>query len=321
MFSFIVRLISVRSQCEEPFLAPLKPLTLEAARQTFFDIAEDIHDSNEVDRLLSFTDNMPLAIDLMAHLVDYEGCSKVLSRWEVERTSLLSEVYDKRSNLDQSILLSLSSPRITSSPDAQDLLSLLAILPDGILELELLQSKLPIEILLGCKATLLRTSLATIDVQGRLRTLVPIGEYMQRFHPPPDEYVRSLRKHFQELLEVYNVSAGTPSSPGMVSRIISNFSNIENLLRDGLQPGNPNITDTIYCTIFFERFRQTAGRGRTALMDQVPKVLPSPSDPKLEVCLCIQILSSWDTHSIPDSKALIDQALENLHNSSFTIYI
>ncbi|KAJ7745795.1 hypothetical protein DFH07DRAFT_776565 [Mycena maculata] len=136
-----------------PFLAPLKLLTLEDACHTFFDIAEDIHDSNEVDRLLSFTDNMPLAIDLMAHLVDYEG---VLSRWEV----LWPEI--KSGAINPTVW-------ITSSPDAQDLLNLLAIPPDGILELELLQSKLPIENLLGWKATLLRASLATIDVRGRLK--------------------------------------------------------------------------------------------------------------------------------------------------------
>ncbi|KAF8181434.1 hypothetical protein K438DRAFT_2021140 [Mycena galopus ATCC 62051] len=58
-----------------PFLPPLKPLSDDAARQTFVDIAEDSHDSKDLTQLLSFTDNMPLAVDLMAHLVDYEGCS------------------------------------------------------------------------------------------------------------------------------------------------------------------------------------------------------------------------------------------------------
>ncbi|KAJ7875675.1 hypothetical protein B0H13DRAFT_2279694 [Mycena leptocephala] len=44
----------------------------------------------EMNQLLQFTDNMPLAVDLMAHLVDYEGFSNVLARWETEKTSLLS---------------------------------------------------------------------------------------------------------------------------------------------------------------------------------------------------------------------------------------
>ncbi|KAJ7873210.1 P-loop containing nucleoside triphosphate hydrolase protein [Mycena leptocephala] len=108
-----------------PFLLPLKPLAQSAARQTFIDIADGIHDPEEVDRVLSLTDNMPLAISLVAHLVDAEGCSNVLSRWENEKTSLISDGYDRQSNLDLSISLSLSSPRLQSYPHSQNLLSLI----------------------------------------------------------------------------------------------------------------------------------------------------------------------------------------------------
>ncbi|KAJ7936127.1 hypothetical protein B0H13DRAFT_1853815 [Mycena leptocephala] len=64
-----------------PFLPQLKPLEQAAARQTFIDIADNRHDPKEVDKVLSVTDNFPLAISLIAHLVDSEGCSHVLSRW------------------------------------------------------------------------------------------------------------------------------------------------------------------------------------------------------------------------------------------------
>ncbi|KAJ7794036.1 hypothetical protein B0H14DRAFT_2924510 [Mycena olivaceomarginata] len=57
---------------------------------------------------------MPLAVELIAHLADYEGCPSVLTRWAKERTSLLSEGNDKRSSLDASIKISLSSPRVAS---------------------------------------------------------------------------------------------------------------------------------------------------------------------------------------------------------------
>ncbi|KAJ7791134.1 hypothetical protein B0H14DRAFT_3567829 [Mycena olivaceomarginata] len=94
-------------------------------------------DNEAMKRLLLFTDNMPLAVDLIAHLADYEGCANVLARWETEKTSLLSAGNDRKSDLDASIKLSLSSPRITSG--AKDLLSLLSILPDGLSDVELLQ--------------------------------------------------------------------------------------------------------------------------------------------------------------------------------------
>ncbi|KAJ7798420.1 P-loop containing nucleoside triphosphate hydrolase protein, partial [Mycena leptocephala] len=170
-------------QWTRPFLHPLKPLTQEAARQSFIDVADDIHDIKDVDKVLSLTGNMPLAIDLISHLVAEDGCSNVLSRWDNNTTSLLSVGYDRRSNLDLSIAMSLSSPRIASQPQAQDLLSLLSILPDGLSDIELRQSEIPIKNILSCKAALLRTSLAYSDHNKRLKALAPIREYMQKLHP------------------------------------------------------------------------------------------------------------------------------------------
>ncbi|KAJ7795746.1 P-loop containing nucleoside triphosphate hydrolase protein, partial [Mycena leptocephala] len=122
-----------------PFLQPLKPLEQDAARKTFIDIADNTHNPEEVNKVLALTDNMPLAINLLAHLVDSEGCTSVLSRWEEEKTLLMSDGYDKRSNLDLSISMSLSSPRLDSYPHSKDLLSLLSMLPDGLSDAELVQ--------------------------------------------------------------------------------------------------------------------------------------------------------------------------------------
>ncbi|KAJ7751657.1 P-loop containing nucleoside triphosphate hydrolase protein [Mycena metata] len=113
-------------QWTRPFLQPLSPLAQDAAREMFTDIADDKHSLEEVDQVLRLTDNMPLSISLLANLVDMEGCSKILSRWETEKTLVISEGYDRRSNLDLSISLSLSSPRIASMPQSQDLLALLS---------------------------------------------------------------------------------------------------------------------------------------------------------------------------------------------------
>jgi hypothetical protein len=79
-----------------------------------------------------------------------------LVRWEDEKTSLLSVGHD-RTNSDASIGISLSSTRL-ASPGAIDLLKLLSILPDGLSDLELLQSSLPITNILACKTVLLGLS-------------------------------------------------------------------------------------------------------------------------------------------------------------------
>ncbi|KAJ7906947.1 P-loop containing nucleoside triphosphate hydrolase protein [Mycena leptocephala] len=184
-----------------PFLTPLKPLTYEAARQTFIDIADDFHNKKDVDQLLRFTDNLPLAVDLVAHLVDYEGCPAVLARWKTEKTSMLSSGYDRVSSLDASISLPLASPRITSLPSSKDLLSLLSILPDGLSEIILVQSNLPIKHILTCKTALLRTSLAYIDDKGKLKLLVPIREHVHSLCSPSWTLVQPLQKYFSIVLE------------------------------------------------------------------------------------------------------------------------
>ncbi|KAJ7734456.1 P-loop containing nucleoside triphosphate hydrolase protein, partial [Mycena metata] len=219
-------------QWTRPFLPLLQPLAQDAAQRMFLDIADDYHLIKEVDQVLSLTGNVPLVISLLAHLVDAEGCSQILSRWEAEKTSIVSDGHDRKSNLQLSIELSLSSPRITSMPHSQDLLSLLCILPDGLSDVELKQSKFPITDVLGCKAALLRTALAYSDNHKRLRVLVPIREYMQNLLPPTDQMITPLFKHFHGLIEMYTISGhhGRPSGAALHDQIVANYTNMQNIL-------------------------------------------------------------------------------------------
>ncbi|KAJ7802595.1 hypothetical protein B0H14DRAFT_3154939 [Mycena olivaceomarginata] len=159
-----------------PFLSPLQPLSAEAAQQTFMEITDNVYRKEE-------------------------GLSNVLARWDTERTAVLSVGYDRKSNVDASIQLSLSSPRITSN--SKELLSLLSILPDGLSDAELVQSKLPIPNVLSCKSVLLATSLAYQDSNWRLRSLMPVREHVQQFLPPSTVLVQCLRKLYYALLELY----------------------------------------------------------------------------------------------------------------------
>src|ERR1700761_3058816 len=212
-----------------PILKPLSPLAYDAAQKTFTDIAGENHDTNDMYKILHLTDNMPLAIDLMAHLVDSEGCATVLSRWDTDKTSLVSDGYDRRSNLDMSIALSLSSPRVASVSGTKDLLSLLSMLPDGLSDLDLRKSSFPIYNILECKATLLRTSLAYYSSQKRLKVLVPIQEHMQRYHPAQIGFVEPLFQHYRELLELFEKHNGTMLAE-IIPQITMNFANIQSLL-------------------------------------------------------------------------------------------
>ncbi|KAJ7906243.1 hypothetical protein B0H13DRAFT_2506841 [Mycena leptocephala] len=296
-----------------PFLAPLQPLEQAAARQTLIDIAEDHHNPEDMDRVLSLTDNMPLAINLIAHLVDVEGCSSVLSRWEEEKTSLISDGYDKRSNFDLSISLSLSSPRIQAVPHSKELLSLLAILPDGLSDLELVQSKLQIDDVLDCKTALIRTALAYRDEKKQLKALVPIREYMKKTHQPGNDLIRPLLKYFKELLELYKEFNASQMSSS-AAQILSNFANIQNILQNGLQPNHPDLKDTMLCALNLNLFSRVMGQGTISFLEQLHHVLPDPCDHQLEAALITELFISSHLSPISNPETLVAQASEHFEH-------
>ncbi|KAJ7242676.1 P-loop containing nucleoside triphosphate hydrolase protein, partial [Mycena rebaudengoi] len=184
----------------KPFLTPLKPLSDVAARQTFIEVADDRHDDSSIKELLDLTGNLPLAVSLIASVVASEGCAQALARWQSEGTKMLSDGYDQRSSLDISIMLSYTSSRMT--PGAQELLSILSMLPDGLADADLVQAKLSIIDILACKATLIQTSLAFVDHDQHLRVLVPIQEHILHIHPPENALKLKLREHFHQILDL-----------------------------------------------------------------------------------------------------------------------
>ncbi|KAJ7899953.1 hypothetical protein B0H13DRAFT_2275378 [Mycena leptocephala] len=229
-------------------------------------------------------------------------------RWEEEKTSLISDGYDRTSNLDFSISLSLSSPRL--NPHSKDLLSLLSMLPDGLSDVELVQSKLPIDNILGCRAALIRTALAYSDEHKQLKVLVPIREYMQKIQPPGGHLTQPLCKHFQELLEFYMEFQGNQSSSSTVARVSSNYTNIQNLLQNGLQQGHTDLVDSIYCACNLNRFSRFMGQGPISLIQHIRNVLPYPHDHRLEAYFNIEWLNS-QIYSISNPDTLISDALDH----------
>ncbi|KAF8143234.1 hypothetical protein K438DRAFT_1783904 [Mycena galopus ATCC 62051] len=220
---------------------------------TFMEITDGAYTVDEVDQLLRFTDNMPLAVDLIAHLTDYGGLPNVLSHWELEKTSMLSVGIDRRSSLDASISLSLSSPRITAG--SKELLSLLSILPNGLSNVELVEAHLGIPNIHSCKAVLLATSLAYQDRNKWLVLLMPIREYIEKFLPPSQSSIQLIRSYFYALLNLYKKYGGPQLQP-VVTQITLNLANLHEVLKQGLYPKAPTLGDTIHCVLSLNSFRR-----------------------------------------------------------------
>ncbi|KAJ7452558.1 hypothetical protein FB451DRAFT_1374030 [Mycena latifolia] len=304
-------------QWTRPFLAPLKPLSDDAAQATFVAIAEDAYESKDVDEVLSLTDNMPLAVDLIAHAVDMEGsCSAVLARWKSEKTSLLSAGNDRKSNLDTSITISLSSSRMSTG--AKDLLRLLSILPDGLSDVELVHSKLSIQDVMTCKATLLATSLAYTDAKRRLKSLVPIREHMQCFYPTSPLLIHPLQKYFHGLLDLYQQYPITQQGTGTVKHLALNVRNMGELLLRGLNQDNPNLAETIECTLSMKVFMENMGSGYDhlifMLMDQIEAVFPGNCDERFKAQLILWKFQSSSPCLSTNADLLITQAISDFHN-------
>ncbi|KAJ7585917.1 P-loop containing nucleoside triphosphate hydrolase protein, partial [Mycena floridula] len=186
-------------QWTRPFLPPLGPISAEAAWQTFLDISDADEEDPQVGELLSFTDNMPLVVSLLASIAGSEGCATTLTRWMSETTSLLSDGFNKQSNLEKSIEISLHSARFKSVPNAQHLLSILSYLPDGITLVDFEQIRLSFSDFSHCRSTLHRTSLAYITADDRLKLLAPVKEYIQKTYPPPVSSIISIRTYFFDM--------------------------------------------------------------------------------------------------------------------------
>ncbi|KAJ7445327.1 hypothetical protein FB451DRAFT_1376213, partial [Mycena latifolia] len=267
-----------------PFLPPLEPLDDAAARQIYLDIAGDPVDDLEeaqVHELLSLTDNLPLAITLLASTASFEGAAATLERYRLENTAMLSEGHEKRSNLNKSIMLSLCGWRLRAVPDAIALLSVLALLPDGASASDLLRCEKDIWDVGRCKSTLIRTALAFVRSDGRLRVLAPIREYMQKFHPPPGAVVMAWRTHLGGLLREWNGHRELVSTQ-LAENITANLGNIRSLVQYSFSNEQAEMQAIGREILELDAFLYDVYRGCTDLFSRVPEIIERTGDESLE---------------------------------------
>ncbi|KAJ7025857.1 hypothetical protein C8F04DRAFT_1298620 [Mycena alexandri] len=153
--------------------------------------------------------------------------------------------------------------------------------------------------------------LAYSDDHKRLKALVPIREYMGRLFPPTDQMIQPLLKHFHELLDSISVAFGTTSGTVPINLITSNYANIQNILRYGLQREYHDVADVIYCTCKFNHFSLLIGRGATTLLADITTLLPSLGDNRLKAYSIAELFRSWKNYSNSRPESLIVEALNH----------
>jgi tetratricopeptide (TPR) repeat protein/predicted ATPase len=219
----------------QPPLAPLSPLSLGAARQTFLRVNLDKADSQpELDELLQELECVPLAVKLIAQLAQYQSCSSLLEQWRVKYTTLLHTHGSKSTRLNSvgiSISLSLRSFPMTAEPETCELLSLLAHLPDGVPSWQenLTQMAPGFLHLQSLVAVLLQVALVYVDASSTLRTLSPIRHYMLQHHVAKEDNIKQLEHYYADFAVKHcKVAFGTTFSnvKHLVEPEIGNFTGV-----------------------------------------------------------------------------------------------
>ncbi|KAH9913301.1 uncharacterized protein B0H18DRAFT_1049404 [Fomitopsis serialis] len=236
---------------------PLGPVNLLA-------ISDASHDDPTVGALLRHLDNVPLAIALMANLAQYESTTSLLDRWDAEHTSMLTRgVKDRLSNLEISIKLSLDSPRMLSEPDARELLSLLAYLPDGVSDAKHLGDIAPaLSHPMRSAATLKQVSLAYSDDTRYLAVLAPIRMYIREHHPPNRDNLAAMRQYYESLADTAAGIEGGENGRAVLQLLIPQIGNIQAIIDDSLDhestPGGPETVKLVQAAIdLTDLFRYT----------------------------------------------------------------
>jgi hypothetical protein len=261
-----------------PFLPPLEPISALASRQTFIEIADSpmVDEEAALAELIELTGSLPLAVVLMANVASFEGYLGALSRWKTENIALLSDGFDRRSNLEKSISLSLTSPRIKSNPHTLDLLSILSLLPDGVSEDELTASQVPIPNIPQCRSVLLQTTLAFL-AGGRMKVLTPVRDYIRNAHPLSAAITRPLWSHFRGLLNMYRFYSSL-SPRDLFPQVSSHLGNIQSLFLEVLTTEGFAQPDMGYAILALNDLSQIMLKGENILLEHLPAIIDSSHD-------------------------------------------
>ncbi|KAF7298440.1 AAA domain-containing protein [Mycena kentingensis (nom. inval.)] len=298
-----------------PFLPPLDPLSAEDALQAFIEIADPDDDTSKEDivKVLSITGNVPLAVTLMASITFRAdgGCAAVLARWSTENIALLSDSEDKDHSLTASIRVSLSSPRLASTPGALELLSILSLMPDGIIEADLQPGIIPISQPLTAKVALLRTALAYQEV-GRLKVLAPVREVIAFLHPPAYlSLLRPLRIHWEQLYRPWREARRNTQTD--LRRLFADMGNYKTVLHHGLSSleieDRAELREIIRAYFVLDSFYNTFGISLLFPTSAVENSIERLDEDDLRMQYLVRQLGDNTIAALESTEILIAQAL------------
>lgn len=229
------------------------PLEIDASKHVFLAAAgERFASDQDLYGVLTDLDGMPIAIELLGWLAHSEpGLAGLRRRWERKRTDLLSRGSDPDRHLSVAVSFELSIGAAAMTADARRLLSVLALLPDGVATTDL--DKLERD---EAGAVLRRVGLS-FDEGDRLRVLKPIRDHVARHHAPSAEDVRSVQELYLDVARSLGPQVGSSTGDAAIRRLSAEAGNLRWAIEAGFADDDP--TNAIVAAIDLQNLGRFTG--------------------------------------------------------------
>ncbi|KAF8558473.1 hypothetical protein OG21DRAFT_1481455 [Imleria badia] len=230
----------LKSQWTRPFLLPLRPLDLQAARSTFVSISDISEKDPNLEELLQVVDNLPLAITL---------------------SSRARPCFSGAGNPND--------PRMIQNPDSFHVLRLLALLPDGAADEQHVAS-IASTIRYVSRATSVLKQVALVYSRDRrhFRILGPIRALLLEHYPPNISSISTVLQYYQSLAaQCVGIELGRGNSSAIVTRLSPEIGNMQAVLEYAMDFGGPeDIPRAIQASVNITDLLKFSGLGTTATL-------------------------------------------------------
>jgi tetratricopeptide (TPR) repeat protein len=211
--------------------------------------------------LLVALDGVPLAITLMGRYAEsFDSLELVWSRWKSKRTAMLKDGLAPTRLTDIAVSYELSIGVLGET--ARRLLSVLALLPDGVAHRDLEGVFVDPD----DAADELRRRALVFDEGERMRMQAPLREYVAGTHPTDPVGERKVVDHYLDLAANEGQKIGRTGGAEAVARLAVEVANVEVALGKSTAASDTAIGQTVYGWATLMRF---TGLGSTGPIAQI----------------------------------------------------
>ncbi|KAI0293368.1 hypothetical protein B0F90DRAFT_1822137 [Multifurca ochricompacta] len=275
-----------QTEWTQPFLDPLGTIGLAAAKEIWRRIAGSYDDFSE--KLIMAVDYVPLAVDLLAHLSQVTPPILLWEEWNSRQIKLIGRGdMDRLSNMEYSIQLSINSHRMTTNPDAKDLLGILSMLLDGlhIKQLNKFKGILVDMDMLSCLQVLQQCSLVNL-IGDRYQPHPIIRQYCNNQSFTSSTHKTSLEEFYISLACI-DMQKATPEA---YAEMVLEVNNTKAMLSGFLKSNFSSQPRLVHAIVMFTELCMNIGDFSPTLLDQSVKHMLAT---KADAPLLIQCLKVW----------------------------